>query len=81
MRLYIHEIILQLMFLTEFDLINVQFHYEADEFCCEWCPIKDWWRHYLTTVEMDNFEDLDERNSVQNFFIQNAKGIPSFIYL
>ncbi|KAF3453482.1 hypothetical protein FNV43_RR03922 [Rhamnella rubrinervis] len=27
------------------------------------CPIKCWWRHYLTKVEMDNFEDLDERSS------------------
>ena len=71
---------------------NVQFHYkpavteeaEADNedvLSYEWCPIKCWWRHYLTKVEMENFEDLDERYCVQKFLIQNAKAVPSFIYL
>ncbi|KAK9284718.1 hypothetical protein L1049_023894 [Liquidambar formosana] len=44
---------------------------QDDSYCCRFHPIKCW-RHYLKKVTMVNFENVDNKESLFKFFIENA---------
>lgn len=45
---------------------------EEDSSCCKHLPVKCW-RHYLTNITMENFEDIDDKESLVMFFKDNMK--------
>eukprot|EP00261_Vitis_vinifera_P019756 XP_010650345.2 PREDICTED: uncharacterized protein LOC104879376 [Vitis vinifera] len=45
---------------------------EEDSSCCKHLPVKCW-RHYLTNIIMENFEDTDDKESLVMFFKDNMK--------
>ncbi|KAJ9707926.1 hypothetical protein PVL29_000140 [Vitis rotundifolia] len=45
---------------------------EEDSSCCKHLPVKCW-RHYSTNITMENFEDIDDKESLVMFFKDSMK--------
>ena len=45
---------------------------QDDSSCCKRLPIKCW-RHHLTSITMENFEDVNDKERLISFFKDNTK--------